>query len=96
MSAATRPWHRRREYGLRPEDELLLYVIHGVLHLVGFDDQSPESARADALCRTTYLEQFGVSSVGSGPEDDSAKEVWPGGNQSDVAYDVLREVNCRG
>ena len=29
-------------YGWSPEDELLLYVIHGTLHLVGYDDTTPE------------------------------------------------------
>ncbi len=28
-------------YGWPPHDELLLYVIHGTLHLVGHDDASP-------------------------------------------------------
>jgi probable rRNA maturation factor len=31
-----------RELGERPEDEILLYVIHGALHLAGYDDQSAE------------------------------------------------------
>lgn len=30
-------------YGWPPEDELLLYVVHGALHLVGYDDGTPES-----------------------------------------------------
>ena len=30
------------QFGLAPSDELLLYVIHGTLHLVGFDDVTPE------------------------------------------------------
>jgi probable rRNA maturation factor len=29
------------QYGWPPHDELLLYVIHGTLHLVGYDDTSP-------------------------------------------------------
>jgi len=29
-------------YGWSGEDELLLYVIHGTLHLVGYDDATPE------------------------------------------------------
>ena len=28
-------------YGCTAEDELLLYVIHGTLHLVGYDDTTP-------------------------------------------------------
>ena len=31
-------------YGWTPADELLLYVIHGALHLVGFDDTTPDAA----------------------------------------------------
>ncbi|MFZ5831008.1 MAG: rRNA maturation RNase YbeY [Planctomycetota bacterium] len=27
------------QYGLAPADELLLYVIHGTLHLLGYDDR---------------------------------------------------------
>jgi probable rRNA maturation factor len=29
------------QYNSTPEDELLLYVIHGTLHLVGYDDTTP-------------------------------------------------------
>ena len=46
-SAAT--WQPRPppRCGWPAEDELLLYVIHGTLHLVGYDDQEPADA-ADA------------------------------------------------
>ena len=47
------------EYGVPPEDELLLYVIHGVLHLVGFDDKSPELSEQMRSAEQRYLEQFG-------------------------------------
>lgn len=30
-----------REHGLTPVDELRLYVIHGALHLAGYDDHDP-------------------------------------------------------
>lgn len=33
------------EYGWRPIDELTLYLVHGLLHLCGYDDQS-ETERA--------------------------------------------------
>lgn len=44
--------------GLEPDAEALLYVIHGTLHLLGYDDHEPEPrarmhARQDAL-----LEEF--------------------------------------
>ncbi len=45
------------EYGVTPEDELLLYVIHGVLHLVGFDDKSPAPRRQMRCAEQLYLKQ---------------------------------------
>lgn len=35
---------RSEEFSWCPEDELLLYIVHGTLHLVGYDDLSPEEA----------------------------------------------------
>ncbi|WP_108624181.1 rRNA maturation RNase YbeY [Candidatus Similichlamydia epinepheli] len=31
--------------GLDPYDEVMLYLVHGILHLVGFEDQSNEGER---------------------------------------------------
>ena len=43
-----------------PADELLLYVIHGTLHLVGCDDQTP-AQRAEMQARErAYLTRFGL------------------------------------
>jgi probable rRNA maturation factor len=50
--AADLPWSA--------DDELLLYVIHGMLHLVGFDDQDDESRREMKEEEKHYLMQFGV------------------------------------
>ena len=48
-------------YGLPAEDELLLYVVHGMLHLLGYDDTTPER-RAEMRCReAVYLAHFGVT-----------------------------------
>lgn len=48
------------EYDLSPEDELLLYVIHGLLHLVGYEDKN-DRARAEMREQETgYLKQCGV------------------------------------
>jgi len=35
-----------KKRGCDPEAEVILYVVHGVLHLNGFDDKDPDSARA--------------------------------------------------
>lgn len=50
-----------REYGWEPADELLLYVVHGVLHLVGMDDQSEEARAAMADVESRYLRQCGLT-----------------------------------
>ncbi len=47
-------------FGWRPADELLLYVIHGTLHLVGYDDLSPEPLAAMREAERGYLSQFGL------------------------------------
>jgi probable rRNA maturation factor len=47
-------------YGWPPHDELLLYVIHGTLHLVGHDDTT-DALRAEMQKReTAILEKLGI------------------------------------
>jgi probable rRNA maturation factor len=48
------------KYGWQPGDELLLYVIHGMLHLVGYDDTSPRAKSQMRKAERAYLEQFGL------------------------------------
>lgn len=48
-------------YGWQAEDELLLYVIHGTLHLVGYDDKSPADAARMRQAESRYLAQFGLA-----------------------------------
>ena len=38
-------------FGWSEGEELLLYVIHGTLHLAGYDDAKPREQRADAAPR---------------------------------------------
>jgi probable rRNA maturation factor len=45
--------------GNDPEGELLLYVIHGALHLVGFDDHRPRDRAKMRQQERRYLKQFG-------------------------------------
>jgi probable rRNA maturation factor len=47
-------------YGWTAADELLLYVIHGCLHLAGHDDQSTESKAAMRAAETAHLARFGL------------------------------------
>lgn len=49
------------EYGWAAEDELLLYVIHGVLHLVGHRDKADDEILAMREAERMYLEIAGVT-----------------------------------
>jgi probable rRNA maturation factor len=46
--------------GWAAEQELLLYVIHGTLHLVGYDDGTPEERDAMLKRETHHMAQFGL------------------------------------
>jgi len=47
-------------YRSTPEEELLLYVIHGTLHLVGYDDTTP---RRRAVMRKKEMEYLGIHAL---------------------------------
>ncbi len=49
-----------RQYGWSAADELLLYVIHGVLHLVGLDDQTDEARAEMRAAEGKFLGRFGL------------------------------------
>ena len=46
-------------FGWSAEDELLLYVIHGMLHLVGYDDTTPRKRAMMRKRERKYLSQSG-------------------------------------
>jgi probable rRNA maturation factor len=48
------------ELGHAAAQEQLLYVIHGMLHLVGYDDKSTADAEEMRAAEERYLQQFGV------------------------------------
>lgn len=49
--------------GIDVEHELLLYMIHGLLHLLGYDDHDPEDYRRMHRREDELLEQIGVGAV---------------------------------
>ena len=51
-------------YGCTPEDELLRYVIHGTLHLVGHDDATPRKRAAMRRQERKYLRKGGRMTIG--------------------------------
>jgi probable rRNA maturation factor len=48
------------DYGWSAESELLLYVIHGTLHLVGCDDRDREGRREMRRREKAYLNRLGL------------------------------------
>src|SRR5262249_20275480 len=48
------------EFGWSSDDELLLYAIHGLLHLVGHDDDTPEAREAMRQAEAKYLAAVGL------------------------------------
>ena len=53
------------QYGCTAEDELLLYVIHGTLHLVGYDDTTP---RKRAVMRKKEQQYIALSDKQTNPK----------------------------
>ena len=49
-----------QKYRWAREDELLLYAIHGALHLVGYDDHNPDGAEIMHAKEREYLAYVGV------------------------------------
>lgn len=49
-----------RDYGWAAEDELLLYVVHGVLHLAGHRDKADDEVAAMRAAEARYLRLAGV------------------------------------
>jgi len=51
------------EIGAPMEHELMLYVVHGTLHLVGLDDTDESSAKKMRAAEADYLGRFGIAHV---------------------------------
>jgi probable rRNA maturation factor len=53
--------HTAERLGWLAEDELLLYIVHGALHLVGYDDATPELRRVMREKELAYLAEIGLN-----------------------------------
>lgn len=51
-------------YGWTMNDELLLYVIHGCLHLTGHDDTTEDAKQKMTAAEAKYLKHFGLERRG--------------------------------
>ncbi len=48
---------RAAEYGLKVDQEILLYALHGLLHLAGYDDITPQLAKEMATSQARLLKR---------------------------------------
>jgi probable rRNA maturation factor len=48
--------------------ELILYVIHGLLHLCGFDDKTESSAQEMRMRERHYLQRLGLPDIAPAAE----------------------------
>ena len=51
---------RAEEFGWTAEEELLLYIVHGMLHLAGFDDTTQEQQAVMQEKERNYLATLGI------------------------------------
>ena len=65
------------DYGWPAGDELLLYVIHGILHLVGHDDTSDATEAAMRRAESRFLEFAGVMPRRQARGERDGPEVGP-------------------
>ena len=60
---------RAAEYGWSGAHEMLLYVIHGTLHLTGYDDHSDEDRATMRRLEMKYLKELGLDPQRADPEN---------------------------
>jgi probable rRNA maturation factor len=48
------------EFEIPPGHELALYVVHGLLHLCGYDDRTPQQQRRMQEREKSHLQKFGI------------------------------------
>lgn len=50
-----------KKYGWEPENELVLYAVHGTLHIIGFDDLTPQDEPEMRKAECAVLVHFGLT-----------------------------------
>jgi len=73
---------RAEEFSWTAEEELLLYVVHGMLHLIGFEDATPEQQAIMQEKERNYLATLGIQVPSWNWDDwdwdDLEEEDWEG------------------
>jgi probable rRNA maturation factor len=67
------------ELGCTPAAEQLLYIIHGMLHLVGYRDKTLADADQMRAAEAKYLREFGHQLLPEQDEGDDVTEIPPAG-----------------
>ncbi|MBL7140079.1 MAG: rRNA maturation RNase YbeY [Planctomycetes bacterium] len=66
IASAERAYHQAQAIHGNPEAELLLYIVHGLLHLIGYDDRTPQDAQRMHAREDALLQQLGFPCVYAG------------------------------
>jgi len=66
-------WREARARGIDPRHELLLYVVHGALHLAGYRDKGRHDAGRMRAAERRVLSVMGVGDVFGAPEKGGAR-----------------------
>jgi len=80
IASAEMAQNRAPEFGWSVKEELILYIIHGLLHLVGFDDRTAEDSKIIREKERYYLRHAGFE-----PNDL--------GFESEMEYDPIDETS---
>ena len=72
--------NRALEFGWSAADEMLLYVIHGTLHLTGYDDHNADDRGRMRRQEMAYLRQLGRDPQRADPHGESRR--FAGGEQN--------------
>lgn len=67
---------RADEFHCTPADELLRYVIHGVLHLVGYRDKEPHEVSQMRAREDFYLAKFASAPETAQQQEARRREEW--------------------
>ena len=54
---------RAAELGWSIDKELMLYVVHGTLHIAGMDDQEPDDRKAMRKAERTVMMELGITDI---------------------------------
>lgn len=76
------------EVGWSAQSEMLLYAIHGMLHIVGYDDHEDEDRDEMRSQERHYLEQFQIEGWQNHPKCGEAD--LPGTDERDFASDDIK------